>query len=448
MAGFLRDAVHYGRTGKFTDETLAQYPHIEEAIGHSSTQEGTEDITYHYLAGKQQGSLVIQEYLANHPNLQGAIGHLKAAANINYRFTRAITRAQKAIVYLDGAKSAMDGGSFYDDVYEPQMDIHGNPVINPVTGKEVYTHSRQKVDMTPEQAHEAGMEAMSSVMGDLRKMTPMERSILVKAFPFYGWTKHILSYVMSYPSDHPYRAMFLSQLATQNSADVASGLPTRIQLLFFLGQPDAQGNVAAVDDRFLDPLRDTANYASWTGLFESLNPIFSAPLAAVDPNITFGGTPLYPTLTYDSLYGTKEAGAQGNSWNAIEQIVPQVSALDAAFNLSGQYAYLKQNNPSGFAKKIYESLNIPFAQVQHINVRQISAQDELDRYSQAENDAFNALNSGDFSTLDKYPGTVPDPLGTEYNVTPAYLKALYDQTEKQYGLPPTEALAPLPTPAL
>lgn len=454
MFQFMRDAVHYGRTGKLHDATLAKYPGIQsrmdESFGLSSSQEGAEAQTFHYLTGKNQGHILLQEYLHNHPHLEGAIGRLKAAANINFRFTRAVTKAQKALVYFDGYERAIKGESFYDDVYTPQLDIHGQPLRHPVTGKEVYTYSREKVDMTPEQAHEAAMQAVMDTMGDMRHMTPLERNVLLKAFPFYGWTKHILSYVLSYPADHPYRATFLSQLATQNSADVQSGLPTRIQLLFFLGQPDASGNVTADDDRFLDPLRDTANYASWTGLFESLNPVFTAPLAAIDPSASFGGTPLYPKVTFDSLYGIKTAGAQGNAWTSLEQVVPEVSALDAALNLSGQYSYLKKNNPGAFTKMLANALNVPFADVQHINLRQIAAKSEISRYTIAESDAYAALNSGDFSTLDSYPpgATVPDPLGTGYNVTPAYLKALYDSTEKQYGLPPTEALRPLPQPTL
>lgn len=452
MATFLRDAVHYGRTGKLTDDTLARDPSLQgkldSALGTSSTQEGAEDMRWHYVGAHQLGGLVTDEFMANHPHLTGALGRVQAMGNINFRFTRAVTRAQKSITYLDGAARAAKEGHFYDDVYTEVKDVNGHPVINPVTGKQVYTHSREKVEMTPEQAHAEGMQAVSEVMGDLRKMTPLERNVLLKAFPFYGWTKHILSYVLSYPVDHPYRAMFLSQLASQNSADVASGLPTRIQLLFFLGSPDASGNVSAVDDRFLDPLRDTANYASWTGLFQSLNPVFAAPLAAVDPNFSFGGVPLYPNLTFNTLYGNKEAGAQGGPLTAIEGIVPQVSALDAALNLSGQYNYLHNTSPGGFAKKIAESLNVPFLDVQHLNLRQIAAKQELSRYSQAENDAFSALNTGDFSTLDKYPGTVPDPMGTGYEVTPSYLKALYDETEKRFRLPPTEALPQLPTPQI
>jgi hypothetical protein len=291
------------------------------------------------------------------------------------------------------------------------------------------------------------MKHVEKVMGDLRAMTPIERNMVVRVMPFWGWTKHVLKYVLSYPIDHPYRAMVLSNIANTASQDVPSGLPLRIQLLFFLGSPDAQGNVNAIDIRALNPLRDTANYASLSGWIAALNPILTAPISAVDPSITFGNNVLYPNVTYNSLYGTSEAAPAGNEWNAIESVVPQVSALDSAFNLSGQYSYLRQSGQSNaFLKKIYESLNIPFLQEQSINLRQISATDELDRYQQAKNAAATAWQSGDFSGLQGY-GAVPDPRNTQYDISPSQLEQLYNTTLKQTGLPPSAVLASLPNPA-
>jgi hypothetical protein len=272
----------------------------------------------------------------------------------------------------------------------------------------------------------------------------------VRAFPFYGWTKHVLTYVLTYPIDHPYRATFLSQLATQNSEDIASGLPTRIQLLTLLGKPDAFGNVSAIDTRVFDPLRDTANYASITGLWQSLNPVLSAPAAYVDPQIVFGGNDLYPKVTYSQLYGVKTAGAQGNAYTAAEQFIPELSAVDQAFNLSGQYAYLKSQGGNAFSKKIFESLNVPFFQLQHINLRQIAAQNELDRFSQAKADALQAAQTGDMSSLSGYApdAPIPDPLNPDYNVTPAYIAAMNKESEKRFGLPMYATTPPPPNPPL
>jgi len=449
MVRQLRAGWHAAVKGELPDDVLASFPHAESVLGTSATQEGLEDISFHYAGGYQAGKWISDEWLANHQLAATAINRARALADINYRFTRAIVRMQRTITYLDGAARAEKTGYFYEDELVPRVDKNGQPVINNVTGKQIHDEHRVRRDMTPQEAHKKGMDAMTEVMGELRHMTPLERQWLTKMFPFYGWTKHVLTYVLTYPLDHPYRAMFLSQLAEQNSNDTATGLPTRIQLLLFLGHPDEFGNVSTLDVRALDPLRDTANYASAQGFWQSLNPIASAAAAYVDPQIVYGGNSLYPNTSYNALYGIKEAGPQGNLLTAAEQFVPQLSAADAAFGLSGQYAYLKQSNPQAFSKKIFESLNLPFFP-QSINLRQIAAKDETDRYQQASQDAYHAMTTGDFSTLDKYPtdAQLPDPMNTQYNITPAALEALYNQTMARYHLNPLEALPKPPNPPL
>lgn len=450
MLSQLRAGWHVATTGKLPDDVLAKYPHAEEHMTDAATQEGQADITWHRAAGYTMGNKIIQEWMDNHQKTAHVVEWMHAAANINFRFTRAIVRAQRAITYLDGAARAEKEGSFTEKVLTPRLNEDGSMAVHPLTGRQLFDEKEQRSEMTPEQAHQEGMKAVAEVMGELRHMTPLERTVLTRVFPFYGWTKHVLTYVLTYPVDHPFRATFLSQLATQNSADVASGLPTRIQLLMFLGHPDAYGNVSAVDARFMDPLRDTANYASLTGLFQSLNPILSAPIATVDPQITFGGNELYPNVTYSQLYGVKEAGPQGNLYNAVEQFVPQVTALDQAFNLSGHYAYLKTANPSAYAQKIAESLNVPFFNVQHINLRQIAARNEMDRYSIAQQAAFEAASTGDMSYIAGYPATaqLPDPLNTLYNVTPAYIEAMTQSSEQRTGLPFLETTPKPPNPGI
>ena len=320
---------------------------------------------------------------------------LKVLPAFTFKFTNFATNMQRSLVYLDGAAKAERQGWILDE-------------------------SGHKVTVTPDRAHEEGMRAAERVMGDLRQMTPLERNVFTKVMPFYGWTKHILRYISSYPSDHPYRAMFLSNLANMNSEEVPSALPTRIQLLFFLGSPDAQGNVSAVDVRALDPLRDVANYATVGGFLSSLNPALTALPAMVDPQLVFGDNVLYPTLQYNQLYGTKVAAPAGSPLTALEGYVPQVTALDAFLGISSQYRNLRKTDPSSFAQTIYESLGLPFTPSQ-INIRQIAAHNEIDRYQQAEQDALNAWQSGDFSGLSGYT-TVPDPLQPDYNITPTALE--------------------------
>jgi hypothetical protein len=401
---------------------------VPDEVFQGAAQRGSPDPqqTVAWMGGKAMGRLNLEEWLSRkgiNPKLATPVQKAAALADINFRFTNYISDMQRAIAYLDGAKRATGKGWFRDAT----------------TG--------EKVEMTSDRAHWEGMQAAEKVMGNLQAMTPLERTVARKIMPFYGWTKHILKYVLTYPVDHPWRTMFLATLASQNTDNFSKGLDERMQLLFFLGQPDVKGNVSAVDVRALDPFRDVANYATLGGWISAMNPMISAPFAAVDPQIIYGSNELHPNITYDAIYGTNVAGAQGTPMQAAEAEIPELSVLDQALGLTAKARSVAKSG--GEAKALYQALNIPFAQVQHLNLQQISAKHEIDRYEQAKNDALQAWQTGDFSRLLTYPGTVPDPLNAAYNITPADLKKQYERALKAYPkLPPSETVASLPTPPL
>jgi len=414
-----------------------------EAIARGATQRGIDPVVYQtfhdstrnvanraflHRAGSQAARWVAEEHIEKVQGIKLAAAQpvhwLKAVGDLNYSFTNAVADFQRAWAYSDFLMGAKRKGTFRDPV------------------------SNEKLDWTDARMRAAAEEHIRKVFGDLSAMTPLERATFTKLMPFYGWTKHILQFTGTYPVDHPFRASALTVMAVQDTNSVSSGLPKRLQFLLFLGSPDVAGNVNAVDVRFMDPLRDVANYATIGGWVSALNPIISAPIAMIDPNIIFGGTSLYPNVTYDQFYGIETAPAQGSPLTAIEQFVPQVSALDAALNLSGNYRQLAATNPNAFAKAIFQSLNMPFAQVQHLNLKQIAAKNELDRYQVAKQAATNAFDSGDFSAISGL-SSVPDPLNADWNIAPGSLQALYNQLLTQYpGTPPSETALPPPTPPL
>ena len=419
MIGDAAKMVKDYHAGKLDDQTASVFQ--------GATQYGTPDQTFHFSGGRSMGNVVMQEWLASKGidhRVATAAQWAEAAANINFKFTNYISDMQRSIAYLDGIRAAGRKGYLND----------------PKTG--------ERVEMTSDKAHFEGMRAAERVMGNLQAMTPLERSAARKIMPFYGWTKHILKYVLTYPVDHPWRAMFLSTLATQNTASFASGLDERMQLLFFLGSPDSSGNVSAVDVRALDPFRDVANYATLAGWISSVNPILTAPFVAIDPSLIYGSNVLHPQVTYSTLYGTDVAQPSGGLLAAAEQEIPEIGALDNALGWSANARAVKKEGGTAALKDTLSALGFPWT-VQKLNLQQISAKHELDRYNQAKTDALTAWQTGDFSALLRYPGTVPDPLQAGYNVTPLQLYRQYQRAQKAFpGLPPSETIASLPAPAL
>ena len=330
---------------------------------------------------------------------------LKALGNLNLRFTSTVVDMQRALAFLSGEHRGLAEG------------------------------------MTLDRATLEGQKAAVAVFGDLRRMNPFERDVARTVMPFYGWQKHILQYVMSYPADHPWRAMMLANIAEYDTAHSPGGLPSRYQFLFFLGSPDAQGNVTAIDLRAVNPLRDVANYATWQGLIGGLNPAITSVLAQIDPDIIYGGNTLYPNLTYDQFYGIEEAGPQGNLLTGAEQFVPQIGAMQSALAVAGQRQGMSDR---ALLKNIGEQMNFPWVP-EHINLRQEAAKTAIAQYQVTKSLASTAFETGNFGPIADL-GSVPDPRNADYETPVSDLEDLYQQLSAEYpGQPPSETYTPLPS---
>ena len=125
----------------------------------------------------------------------------------------------------------------------------------PETGKTIL--------VTPERAVKEGIHHVQEVFGNLNRMSPFERQVAQSIMPFYGWQKHILGYVMSFPFDHPWRALVLSPAGVQRLTAGPPRLPhpdpapVPHRRAGQVGQPGC-----ALDIRSLDPFRDVANYGT------------------------------------------------------------------------------------------------------------------------------------------------------------------------------------------
>lgn len=288
-------------------------------------------------------------------------------------------------------------------------------------------------------AEDEALALTTKIFGDTRRMSPMERTITKTLIPFYGWTRTVLGYALSLPADNPWRVMILGNLSEQEQNDWNSSLPDNMKYLMFLGQPDASGNVTAIDVRGIDPMRDVGTYFTLAGFTSMFSPYIQAvgDLAGINPSTA---TPeLYPDITYNDFYGTEQAKpdiAQGAA-NAIEGIVPQAAALDYAFKISSQMKYSRANDTKGFAYTLADYLNLPYLP-QHINIRQEIARTTVDRYSVLEQQVEQALQTGNFSGLMGY-NAVPY---RGWDMDPRKLATVAANLFKQTGVPADQSLAP------
>lgn len=404
---------------------------IPEIPGRAAVEEGFEDTIFrlwHEQGGRDMVNMMVAEHVERVQRVARAAATpmhlLKALGDLNFRFTRHVRSLQASVAYMDAAAKVERAGRVL--------------IEDPDTGR--------MVDITARRAMEAGMRHVEEVFGNLGAMSPFERNVATTMLPFYGWQKHILKYVLSFPFDHPWRAVVLSQMADQASQSVPLAFPVRLQLLYFLGSPDKQGNVDALNIDELDPFRTVANYFTLSGVIESLNPAFGAPLTmAFGSQATYGSSALYPTVSYTSFYGIREAGAQGSVLTAIGQFSPQVtaarSALDAVRTVRSEW----KTNRSAAIKTLLSNLNIPLV-TPPVNLKQLAARGEESRYEVAKTAAYNAFQSGTFKSIHGYR-TVPNPLNPDYTISPAQLEALYRFAQKATpGVAPIESLIPPPTP--
>jgi hypothetical protein len=243
---------------------------------------------------------------------------------------------------------------------------------------------------------DAGVRFALKVFADMDGMTPLERSIIRYFMPFYGWTKHILEYTATYPIDHPYRAAVLSQMIAQEWQDWNTGIPQSMMYLFQIGGVNANGDVTAVDLRQLDPLRSVTDVFTMAGFLSSLNPaIQNVVLPAIGVNPASGGPEdLYPQMTIDSFYGTEQPVPQ-NPLNVLENgiagYVPQATAIETALSMTSYARWAKVNDPNAYKQAIAGALSVPWIP-ETINLKQVEAQTEIDRYNVARDAATAALN--------------------------------------------------------
>jgi hypothetical protein len=299
---------------------------------------------------------------------------------------------------------------------------------------------------------------------DMNAMSPFERTTIRKIFPFYGFTRHLFRYLMTYPADHPMTAAILTNFALQHEEDWGSGLPRDFSFMFFLGEPDSNGMVNAVDYRSIDPFRSFYNVFTLAGVTSQMNPGFQLLATQAGVNVLSATSELYPHTHYNPTTGQMEADQPPNlPLRLLETIIPPTQAIDAKFALSDQFRNLKISDPEGFKNRLYTSLGIPFSGFPFslaqgeigttINKPRKVETAQLKRFTDASNAINEAIRTGDFTNAERYD-TVPVPtmmqpyLPVPY-ASPQSIEAVYRGLQQRYGVAGTDislhAVLPKPT---
>lgn len=337
--------------------------------------------TFHqFLGGRTAGRLLVE-------SIQHSTGldKVAAAAHAYHGFLETWSDHYRAMAYLYGKNRAERKGVALDATELADAARWG---LNP--------------------SEYEGVKLANKVLADINSKTPMERAITRFAFPFGGWSKHILRYVLQLPMDHPLRTNFLANLSEQSYDADTSGLPQYLFHLLFLGQPDSEGNVSTIDFRQWNPLRDVANYMTLSGIVTQLNPLASGILTAMGIDSTTGTPELYPQLQYSSFYGGFQVQSPtGNTaLSMLGSYIPEFGVLDHFLKISSYTRSLAKTDPTAYNAQLWQSLNFPWVP-QTVNVDQIISKQETDRLTQMKNMATEALNNNDPSYLNNIQGPWP-----------------------------------------
>lgn len=285
-----------------------------------------------------------------------------------------------------------------------------NGMIDDMYRALAYLYGKRKDVPNPEAY---GVELANKVMQDWNRHTPFERSALRYALPFYGWIKHILGYVFTYPFDHPMRAAFVGNFARTEIADRETGLPDRFDnMVQISGDEEGRGQFLSL--RGANPFADVSEYLSWEGLVGNLNPMAQVFLESSGVNPITGSAELFPATTYDEETGRLKA-ARPSVWStAVRSFVPQAGVVQDIFLPSADTQRLAREQPDVYQARIASGLGVPFGLTsvfpprgREFDLREEIARAGIALNTQMWNDVREGLKSGDWSRISRWPQLRP-----------------------------------------
>lgn len=330
-----------------------------------------------------------------------AAGHTIGRILREARESRAAQSAGRGFTRV--TEASYTANQFFDNVYRSLSYLDG-------------ARKASKRGLSGDDAVAAGIHAARDALQSWDQLTPLERSGMRMVFPFYSWTRHLLSFVLQYPHDHPWRLAILSNVAATEFADNRTGLPAKFESMFTpFGVDSMTGETTGV---FLDganPFKDVTNWAMLAGFVlgqeggntaavtSSLTPFITIPLEQAGFD-TFAGTPdLYPDLVYDPTTGEMTTASRGNPLlNVAGSFIPQAEGLANLLGWNAEFRDIARRDPDAARQMLLGSVGIPSV-MRQVNVDEERIKAEMRRADAMQQTKADAVRTGNFGMLDRYP---------------------------------------------
>lgn len=318
--------------------------------------------------------------------------HIKGAATMR-RWLEEVQEARNKTGKVIDKSYAING--MFDDTYRVMAYLYGKDKAG------------RKGALSAADQHKAGVTLARKVFQEWDRMTPLERTVMRFVFPFYGWTAHVMKFVMQYPFDHPIRTAIVGSFARNELEDMGTGLPQRFMNMFFLGDMDKNGNVKAVNIGGMNPFGDVANNFTLAGFLGQANPIISTVAQTFGVDVGNGGPELFPNMQYDPETGRLRYKSRNPLAIFAESILPPARVLTGMADSSSEFQQLLRTNPEAAGRLLMSQAGLPLIYRPQVNIPQEIVKAEIAR-DEAQSTALNeSLKSGDWSEAERFPNLAP-----------------------------------------
>lgn len=229
------------------------------------------------------------------------------------------TRLAKLWESIPGAGSVLEKAErlnvFFDSLYKT------------VTWLDEY-YDRVKKGNEPWTARAQADNAASNLMQNWDAFTPIERQVIQRIYPFWGFRKAMIRTVMTYPMDHPFRMQFLYQLS--RDAQEHQDLPEEWKYKLGIGGTTKDGKRTYISTQGLDPFADVSDVFTMRGFLHSVHPFVRTALEVFGVEGYRSGSPLFTRKGQADVDPYSGQPVRKFNPGAVINLVPQIEALALA----------------------------------------------------------------------------------------------------------------------